>query len=224
MKKSKFLLLGSLSSLAAIPFVAAKCDDTKDESKKPAETPGKDQKDPKAPADDKMPADKDKDQKDKEDKTGGNTSTDKKDPKEPGGDRSTTPPADDPNATPAAPRKEDQKLDELKKETKEIIESLEGYVAEIKKAKFDMSKFESFKKENKDLDYVSGLNENTFPVLVNDFTTQLTEFIEGLKETLEDMSKEDGWTKEDIDAVKEQNKEISDIVKKQLEVFKKISK
>ncbi|WP_318035849.1 variable surface lipoprotein [Mycoplasmopsis agalactiae] len=78
MKKSKFLLLGSLSSLAAIPFVAAKCDDTKDESKKPAETPGKDQKDPKAPADDKMPADKDKDQKDKEDKTGGNTSTDKK--------------------------------------------------------------------------------------------------------------------------------------------------
>ncbi|MCE6062056.1 hypothetical protein J8A71_04245 [Mycoplasmopsis agalactiae] len=74
------------------------------------------------------------------------------------------------------------------------------------------------------MDYVSGLNENTFPVLVNDFTTQLTEFIEGLKETLEDMSKEDGWTKEDIDAVKEQNKEISDIVKKQLEVFKKISK
>nr|WP_233751924.1 variable surface lipoprotein [Mycoplasmopsis agalactiae] len=40
MKKSKFLLLGSLSSLAAIPFVAAKCGDTKEEeNKKPAETP-----------------------------------------------------------------------------------------------------------------------------------------------------------------------------------------
>ncbi|CBH41006.1 variable surface lipoprotein [Mycoplasmopsis agalactiae] len=38
MKKSKFLLLGSLSSLAAIPFVAAKCGDTKNEEKKPGET------------------------------------------------------------------------------------------------------------------------------------------------------------------------------------------
>ncbi|NES53631.1 hypothetical protein G3565_35505, partial [Escherichia coli] len=82
------------------------------------ETPGKDQKDPKAPADDKMTGDKDKAGKDKDDKTGGNTSTDKKDPKEPGGDRSTTPPADDPNATPAVPKKEHQKLDELKKGTK----------------------------------------------------------------------------------------------------------
>ncbi|CBH41008.1 variable surface lipoprotein [Mycoplasmopsis agalactiae] len=41
MKKSKFLLLGSLSSLAAIPFVAAKCGGTKDEEKKPAGTPDK---------------------------------------------------------------------------------------------------------------------------------------------------------------------------------------
>ncbi|UUM25493.1 variable surface lipoprotein [Mycoplasmopsis agalactiae] len=40
MKKSKFLLLGSLSSLATIPFVAAKCGDTKEEEKKPAEMPG----------------------------------------------------------------------------------------------------------------------------------------------------------------------------------------
>ncbi|WP_036433258.1 variable surface lipoprotein, partial [Mycoplasmopsis agalactiae] len=38
MKKSKFLLLGSLSSLVAIPFVAAKCGDTKGDEKKPAET------------------------------------------------------------------------------------------------------------------------------------------------------------------------------------------
>ncbi|EIN14761.1 Variable surface lipoprotein C like protein (VpmaC) [Mycoplasmopsis agalactiae 14628] len=38
MKKSKFLLLGSLSSLAAIPFVAAKCGDTKEDEKKPTET------------------------------------------------------------------------------------------------------------------------------------------------------------------------------------------
>ncbi|WP_233736942.1 variable surface lipoprotein [Mycoplasmopsis agalactiae] len=34
MKKSKFLLLGSVASLASIPFVAAKCGDTKDEEKK----------------------------------------------------------------------------------------------------------------------------------------------------------------------------------------------
>ncbi|MCE6115560.1 variable surface lipoprotein [Mycoplasmopsis agalactiae] len=50
MKKSKFLLLGSISSLAAIPFVAAKCGGTKEEEKKPAEMPGGNQKDPKTPA------------------------------------------------------------------------------------------------------------------------------------------------------------------------------
>nr|WP_307918000.1 variable surface lipoprotein [Mycoplasmopsis bovis] len=41
MKKSKFLLLGSVASLASIPFVAAKCGETKEEEKKP-ETPIKD--------------------------------------------------------------------------------------------------------------------------------------------------------------------------------------
>ncbi|MCE6056742.1 variable surface lipoprotein [Mycoplasmopsis agalactiae] len=47
MKKSKFLLLGSLSSLAAIPFVAAKCGDTKEEdNKKPADTQGGGQSNP----------------------------------------------------------------------------------------------------------------------------------------------------------------------------------
>nr|WP_307921026.1 variable surface lipoprotein [Mycoplasmopsis bovis] len=35
MKKSKFLLLGSVASLASIPFVAAKCGETKEEEKKP---------------------------------------------------------------------------------------------------------------------------------------------------------------------------------------------
>ncbi|MCE6115559.1 variable surface lipoprotein [Mycoplasmopsis agalactiae] len=51
MKKSKFLLLGSVASLVAIPFVAAKCGDTKEEeNKKPAEMPGGGQKDPKTPA------------------------------------------------------------------------------------------------------------------------------------------------------------------------------
>nr|WP_318031212.1 variable surface lipoprotein [Mycoplasmopsis bovis] len=30
MKKSKFLLLGSVASLASIPFVAAKCGETKE--------------------------------------------------------------------------------------------------------------------------------------------------------------------------------------------------
>nr|WP_307926948.1 variable surface lipoprotein [Mycoplasmopsis bovis] len=33
MKKSKFLLLGSVASLASIPFVAAKCGETKEENK-----------------------------------------------------------------------------------------------------------------------------------------------------------------------------------------------
>ncbi len=31
MKKSKFLLLGSVASLASIPFVVAKCGETKEE-------------------------------------------------------------------------------------------------------------------------------------------------------------------------------------------------
>nr|WP_307937768.1 variable surface lipoprotein [Mycoplasmopsis bovis] len=34
MKKSKFLLLGSVASLASIPFVAAKCGETKKKKKK----------------------------------------------------------------------------------------------------------------------------------------------------------------------------------------------
>ncbi len=33
MKKSKFLLLGSVASLASIPFIAAKCGETKEEKK-----------------------------------------------------------------------------------------------------------------------------------------------------------------------------------------------
>ncbi|WP_233736934.1 variable surface lipoprotein [Mycoplasmopsis agalactiae] len=50
MKKSKFLLLGSVASMAAIPFVAAKCGDTKEEeNKKPAEMPGEGHQDPSAP-------------------------------------------------------------------------------------------------------------------------------------------------------------------------------
>ncbi|WP_331696951.1 variable surface lipoprotein [Mycoplasmopsis agalactiae] len=46
MKKSKFLLLGSVASMAAIPFVAAKCGGTKDEEKKPADTQGRGQNNP----------------------------------------------------------------------------------------------------------------------------------------------------------------------------------
>nr|WP_307938846.1 variable surface lipoprotein [Mycoplasmopsis bovis] len=42
MKKSKFLLLGSVASLASIPFVAAKCGETKEE-KKPEEGKNPDQ-------------------------------------------------------------------------------------------------------------------------------------------------------------------------------------
>ncbi len=37
MKKSKFLLLGSVASLTSIPFVAAKCGETKEEEKKKPE-------------------------------------------------------------------------------------------------------------------------------------------------------------------------------------------
>nr|WP_307917731.1 variable surface lipoprotein [Mycoplasmopsis bovis] len=39
MKKSKFLLLGSVASLASIPFVAAKCGETKEEKKPEADKP-----------------------------------------------------------------------------------------------------------------------------------------------------------------------------------------
>ncbi|WP_233755424.1 variable surface lipoprotein [Mycoplasmopsis agalactiae] len=46
MKKSKFVLLGSVASLVSIPFVAAKCGGTKDEEKKPADTQGRGQKNP----------------------------------------------------------------------------------------------------------------------------------------------------------------------------------
>ncbi|EIN15135.1 Variable surface lipoprotein K' (VpmaK') [Mycoplasmopsis agalactiae 14628] len=86
MRKSKFLLLGSLSSLVAIPFVAAKCGgtkETKEDEKKPAEMPGEGQKDPKAPSKDKATGDKDKAEKDKADKTGNDSSTSNKDPKAP---------------------------------------------------------------------------------------------------------------------------------------------
>nr|WP_307936706.1 variable surface lipoprotein [Mycoplasmopsis bovis] len=39
MKKSKFLLLGSVASLASIPFVAAKCGETKEEKKPEVDKP-----------------------------------------------------------------------------------------------------------------------------------------------------------------------------------------
>ncbi len=43
MKKSKFLLLGSVASLASIPFVAAKCGETKEEERNlNSEKPGGD--------------------------------------------------------------------------------------------------------------------------------------------------------------------------------------
>ncbi|WP_318033805.1 variable surface lipoprotein [Mycoplasmopsis bovis] len=69
MKKSKFLLLGSVASLASIPFVAAKCGETKEEKKpeadKPADKqPGDDMK----KDNDKSKSDKDKNEKDMTDK------------------------------------------------------------------------------------------------------------------------------------------------------------
>nr|WP_318034631.1 variable surface lipoprotein [Mycoplasmopsis agalactiae] len=69
MKKSKFLLLGSVASLASIPFVAAKCGDTKDEEKKPEDSMKKD--------DDKGKSDKDQSEKDKDKKKDGESSSDK---------------------------------------------------------------------------------------------------------------------------------------------------
>ncbi len=44
MKKSKFLLLGSVASLASIPFVAAKCGETKEEEKKKPKTKNQEKK------------------------------------------------------------------------------------------------------------------------------------------------------------------------------------
>ncbi|EIN15130.1 Variable surface lipoprotein L (VpmaL) [Mycoplasmopsis agalactiae 14628] len=83
MKKSKFLLLGSLSSLAAIPFVAAKCGDTKDEEKKQDDTMKKDgdkDKSDKKPGDDtKKDVDKDKSDKGESDKKDGNKDKSEKD-------------------------------------------------------------------------------------------------------------------------------------------------
>ncbi len=54
MKKSKFLLLGSVASLASIPFVAAKCGETKEEEKKKPEEEKKPEPD-KNPGGDKNP-------------------------------------------------------------------------------------------------------------------------------------------------------------------------
>nr|WP_233751925.1 variable surface lipoprotein [Mycoplasmopsis agalactiae] len=151
MKKSKFLLLGSVASLAAIPFVAAKCGDTKEEDKKPAEKPGEGQKDPKTPAEGSMPADKDKDKKDKEDKTGGSTSTDNKDPKSPGESESA----------PMASNKIDlKKLEEsVKKELNKLAKKnvlSEDVLDVLKKAKGlesirlgDLSKVEFSEKDKK---------------------------------------------------------------------------
>ncbi|QQH21404.1 variable surface lipoprotein [Mycoplasmopsis bovis] len=46
MKKSKFLLLGSVASLASIPFVAAKCGETKEEETEAWQTTIRDLKTP----------------------------------------------------------------------------------------------------------------------------------------------------------------------------------
>ncbi|EIN15136.1 Variable surface lipoprotein L (VpmaL) [Mycoplasmopsis agalactiae 14628] len=83
MKKSKFLLLGSLSSLVAIPFVAAKCGDTKDEEKKQDDTMKRDgdkDKSDKKPGDDtKKDGNKDKSGKDESDKKDGDKDKSEKD-------------------------------------------------------------------------------------------------------------------------------------------------
>nr|WP_318028988.1 variable surface lipoprotein [Mycoplasmopsis bovis] len=65
MKKSKFLLLGSVASLASIPFVAAKCGETKEEKKPEADKPADKQPgdDPWKKTIDKSKSDKDKNRK-----------------------------------------------------------------------------------------------------------------------------------------------------------------
>ncbi len=86
MKKSKFLLLGSVASLASIPFVAAKCGETKEE-KKPEEgkNPGQNTEPGKNPGGDKNPGENtDQDKNPGGDKNPGeNTDQDKN----PGGDK-----------------------------------------------------------------------------------------------------------------------------------------
>ncbi len=88
MKKSKFLLLGSVASLASIPFVAAKCGETKEE-KKPEEgkNPGQNTEPGKNPGGDKNPGENtDQDKNPGGDK---NPGTDKKpeEEKKPEGDK-----------------------------------------------------------------------------------------------------------------------------------------
>ncbi|PZV97735.1 variable surface lipoprotein, partial [Metamycoplasma auris] len=89
-KLNKFLLtLGSVSSLAALPLIAANCGGTKNEESKPTT------------------------------------------PKEP-----KTPNADDPAVTPSTP-KDNSKLNELKKQTEDLVKDLESKIEKVKKAKFD---------------------------------------------------------------------------------------
>ncbi|WNA91437.1 variable surface lipoprotein [Mycoplasmopsis bovis] len=70
MKKSKFLLLGSVASLASIPFVAAKCGETKEEEKKPEEgkNPSENTEPDKNPGVDKNPGGENQTESDEEPK------------------------------------------------------------------------------------------------------------------------------------------------------------
>ncbi len=66
MKKSKFLLLGSVASLASIPFVAAKCGETKEEKKPETPNPDKKPGGDKNPGTDKKPEENKTPEEDKE--------------------------------------------------------------------------------------------------------------------------------------------------------------
>ncbi|PZV97736.1 variable surface lipoprotein [Metamycoplasma auris] len=194
-KLNKFLLtLGSISSLAALPLIAASCDKTdksKDDNsnKKPTDT------NPKTPSDPSNP--------------------------------SNQPQADNPSAAPATPKKVDEKkLDEWKKETTNLIKDLEEKSKEVKKPQFDEDKLKKFREENKGnkdlLDYVTELKKETFQQLVREFTEELSTLKDEFEGLLKDLPKD--LLEEEFESLTEYSKEISETVKKQFEIFKKVSK
>ncbi|PZV98748.1 hypothetical protein BCF89_11117, partial [Metamycoplasma auris] len=119
------------------------------------------------------------------------------------------------------------KLNELKKQTEDLVKDLESKIEKVKKAKFDKDKLEEFRKENKEnkdlLDYVENLKDDTFAKLQKEFTDELNTFVEDLKEILKEIEKKE-LKEEDVEDHIEQNKGISELVKEQFTIFEKVSK
>ncbi|MBD4758525.1 hypothetical protein GUG22_18195, partial [Xanthomonas citri pv. citri] len=96
-------------------------------------------------------------------------------------------------------------------------------IEKIKKAKFSKNKLGKFIKDKKDLDYVENLkDEKTFKILQDEFTEELKFFLEDLNERLEDI-KENKIENENAEDFIAQNKELSELVKTQFDIFEKVS-